>query len=673
MTACSLGAASSSRALAQDPSVHTERESARPRYDRLLAQGNASRDAGDCRHALSIYEQAYTLGAAAIAQRRFGSVPVTITLDIRRHRTRTLDVPVREDVMRPLFKSAARCSLTLDQPDEVLRWLRLHDDSLRSPYDGAERVPYPKHLSAVAPLTWGGRAWLRELVPEARDQGALEVERALTELDRDLDARDTFRSNHWARVLREQRDKLLAVALSGLALISLGLLLYRINFFHPRSSRLHGRRYKFTRRLRAQPHAQEPRGAHDLWMRALALSCVLLFWGFSLLFFNLSWKKPQDTFSLSLGVCWAFFALGAVSLLFGLFGARRSSLTPHAHTALLHDSSPQNLATLLALLARWDTHQRALNQLLQVPGTIRRRHTFTAFEQLATQHIDTPRVSARARATLALWLALTLHRRRHHIPDLLMTWIEQGMEDEQCNPHLGKLIHEHIGRLRDPWRSQLEALLWRHTSSTQSAHELTLHMQAGTRWTLAAWRAYIAHSPRFYPESHAVIWGVYAWNGALKATFRMDEDGALLDARAEDVRIKPGPGERIGVVHRTQLTHLKALSWAEHLADFEIISHTEQLTRERATLSPDGQHLCLPLPPSFKGVPAAYLAARHGEPMIRLPLPMHACVAQVAPGESLVEILDEHAQPRRAQELHEVARAEIIYALLRLGADDAQQ
>lgn len=123
-------------------------------------------------------------------------------------------------------------------------------------------------------------------------------------------------------------------------------------------------------------------------------------------------------------------------------------------------------------------------------------------------------------------------------------------------------------------------------------------MLSGRRWTFADQQQFIARQPLLRGLLAALIWGVYADDGALTRTVRMDEDGLPVDA--DDSPVAISPHERLGIVHPIELDAADLARWGEVLADYELLAPFRQLDRAIFTLPADqGEELLL------RGVPEA--------------------------------------------------------------------
>lgn len=112
-------------------------------------------------------------------------------------------------------------------------------------------------------------------------------------------------------------------------------------------------------------------------------------------------------------------------------------------------------------------------------------------------------------------------------------------------------------------------------------------MRVQRRWTGVEFDRYLAGHPLVGHLVRRLVWGVYTLSGQLKGTFRVNEEGAVVDAQDEAWTRPDGP---IGVVHPLDLGDADRAAWGETLADYEIMQPFEQLSRDvYPPDSPDSQ------------------------------------------------------------------------------------
>ncbi len=120
--------------------------------------------------------------------------------------------------------------------------------------------------------------------------------------------------------------------------------------------------------------------------------------------------------------------------------------------------------------------------------------------------------------------------------------------------------------------------------STQTAR-LQQDMIAGRRWPIAEWREWLLGHPLMVNYTRRLVWGLYDGDGALTATFRVDEDGGLVDV--EDEAVEAPEGTEVRLMHPALFSAGARKAWGESLADYEIITPFPQL--ERPTWAPTAE------------------------------------------------------------------------------------
>ena len=107
-------------------------------------------------------------------------------------------------------------------------------------------------------------------------------------------------------------------------------------------------------------------------------------------------------------------------------------------------------------------------------------------------------------------------------------------------------------------------------------------MVTGRRWSGAEFRALFVEHPLMRLLGRRLVWGEDDGAGALRATFRIAEDGTFADVA--DERFVPGAGA-ISLVHPVNLGPELA-RWAEICHDYEIIQPFPQVGRPLFALTP---------------------------------------------------------------------------------------
>jgi predicted DNA-binding WGR domain protein len=105
---------------------------------------------------------------------------------------------------------------------------------------------------------------------------------------------------------------------------------------------------------------------------------------------------------------------------------------------------------------------------------------------------------------------------------------------------------------------------------------LELAMCSERRWKVDVFQTFLVEHPVVVHLVRRLVWGVYE-KGALKATFRVAEDGTLAD-HADDAYTLP-KNASIGLVHRLSLDKATLSAWSKIIGDYEIIQPFDQLGR----------------------------------------------------------------------------------------------
>src|SRR5262249_18916467 len=85
--------------------------------------------------------------------------------------------------------------------------------------------------------------------------------------------------------------------------------------------------------------------------------------------------------------------------------------------------------------------------------------------------------------------------------------------------------------------------------------------------------------PVLIPFAVRLVWGLFAGDAKLQATFRALEDRTLTTADDQLFALSDAPDLRIGMVHPLELSAEERHSWSVHLADYGIQSPFLQLER----------------------------------------------------------------------------------------------
>jgi hypothetical protein len=105
---------------------------------------------------------------------------------------------------------------------------------------------------------------------------------------------------------------------------------------------------------------------------------------------------------------------------------------------------------------------------------------------------------------------------------------------------------------------------------------LELAMCSERRWKVDVFRTFLVEHAVVSHLVRRLVWGVYA-NGALRATFRLAEDGTFADG--DDGAFTLPPDALVGVVHRLSLDEASLSRWAGVFGDYAILQPFDQLGR----------------------------------------------------------------------------------------------
>jgi hypothetical protein len=130
------------------------------------------------------------------------------------------------------------------------------------------------------------------------------------------------------------------------------------------------------------------------------------------------------------------------------------------------------------------------------------------------------------------------------------------------------------------------------TLAVRQAARLEKGMVTGRRWSGAEFQAVFVEHPLMRLLGRRLVWGEFDGAGALRATFRIAEDGTLADVADERFVFGAGGGDgdgagagAIGLVHPVDLGPELA-RWAEICHDYEIIQPFPQVGRPVFALTP---------------------------------------------------------------------------------------
>ncbi|WP_194910440.1 DUF4132 domain-containing protein [Catenulispora rubra] len=130
------------------------------------------------------------------------------------------------------------------------------------------------------------------------------------------------------------------------------------------------------------------------------------------------------------------------------------------------------------------------------------------------------------------------------------------------------------------------------TLAVRQAARLERAMVTGRRWSDAEFRAVFVEHPLMRLLGRRLVWGEFDGAGALRATFRIAEDGTLADVADERFVFGVGGGDdacaearTIGLVHPVDLG-TELARWTEICHDYEIIQPFPQVGRPVLALTP---------------------------------------------------------------------------------------
>jgi predicted DNA-binding WGR domain protein len=134
------------------------------------------------------------------------------------------------------------------------------------------------------------------------------------------------------------------------------------------------------------------------------------------------------------------------------------------------------------------------------------------------------------------------------------------------------------------------------TIASQQLLRLEVAMCARRRWTPEVFRTFLVEHPLVRHIVQRLIWGVYevegategsSYGGALKACFRVAEDGSYTTAEDDPFELPEGANIRIGVPHALELPAADAAAFGQVFADYELLQPFAQIGRDVYTLTDD--------------------------------------------------------------------------------------
>ena len=131
------------------------------------------------------------------------------------------------------------------------------------------------------------------------------------------------------------------------------------------------------------------------------------------------------------------------------------------------------------------------------------------------------------------------------------------------------------------------------TIASQQLLRLEVAMCARRRWTPELFRLFLVEHPLVRHIVQRLIWGVYevpeggSYGGALRACFRVAEDGSFTNAEDDPFDLPEGESLRIGVPHALEMPAAEAAAFGQVFADYELLQPFAQVGRDTYTLGED--------------------------------------------------------------------------------------
>jgi predicted DNA-binding WGR domain protein len=128
------------------------------------------------------------------------------------------------------------------------------------------------------------------------------------------------------------------------------------------------------------------------------------------------------------------------------------------------------------------------------------------------------------------------------------------------------------------------------TIASQQLLRLEVAMCARRRWTPELFRLFLVEHPLVRYIVQRLVWGVYEvpeggnYGGALRACFRVAEDGSFTTAEDDAFDLPEGEHLRIGVPHALELPAAEAAAFGQVFADYELLQPFAQIGRDPYTL-----------------------------------------------------------------------------------------
>ncbi|HEY9096254.1 MAG TPA: DUF4132 domain-containing protein, partial [Hydrogenophaga sp.] len=131
------------------------------------------------------------------------------------------------------------------------------------------------------------------------------------------------------------------------------------------------------------------------------------------------------------------------------------------------------------------------------------------------------------------------------------------------------------------------------TIASQQLLRLEVAMCARRRWTPELFRLFLVEHPLVRYIVQRLVWGVYelpeggSHGGALRACFRVAEDGSFTTAEDDAFDLPEGEHLRIGVPHALEMPAAEAAAFGQVFADYELLQPFAQIGRDTYTLGDD--------------------------------------------------------------------------------------
>jgi len=173
-------------------------------------------------------------------------------------------------------------------------------------------------------------------------------------------------------------------------------------------------------------------------------------------------------------------------------------------------------------------------------------------------------------------------RLREHAWAVVDAWAERG-SDPRCRWVLAGLrlvsddeLEERLVPACDLEEATASGVLGRELDRLERA------LSTGRDWVLADWRHWLLEHRLMRHIVPTLVWGQRSSGrpGRLTRTFRVDGQGALVDAEHAPVHLEAR--QRVCLVHPSELRAPEAAAWGECVAELELIPPFAQLSRGRA-------------------------------------------------------------------------------------------